>query len=49
VQPDHNLTLQGFVTATQADGRTVDLDIWLENEEAERLVIGTATVRFPPT
>src|SRR5208337_3108581 len=48
VQTDHTLTLQGFVTHTQAAERTVEIDVWLENEEAERLVIGTATVRFSP-
>ncbi|MFZ0887617.1 MAG: MaoC/PaaZ C-terminal domain-containing protein [Candidatus Binataceae bacterium] len=47
VQPDHTLTLQGFMTHTQAAERTVEIDVWLENEEAERLVIGTATVQFP--
>ena len=47
VQPDRTLTLQGFVTQTDAESRTVELDIWLENEDAERLVIGTATVKFP--
>lgn len=46
VLPDHSLTLQGFVTQTDADQRTAELDLWLENEEGERLVIGTATVRF---
>jgi acyl dehydratase len=47
VLPDHTLTLQGFVTHIHQDERSVELDVWLENEEAERLVIGTATVRFP--
>jgi len=47
VMPDHNVTLQGFVTQTDEANRTAELDIWLENEEAERLVIGTATVQFP--
>ena len=47
VLPDHTITLQGFVTQTSAADRTAELDIWMENEDAERLVIGTATVRFP--
>jgi acyl dehydratase len=47
VLPDHSFTLQGFVTQTDPQTRSVELDIWLENEEAERLVIGTATVQFP--
>jgi|SRR5579875_4059098 acyl dehydratase len=47
VLPDHTITLQGFVTQTDAAARTADVDIWLENEDSERLVIGTATVKFP--
>jgi acyl dehydratase len=47
VQPGHTFTLQGFITHTIPDERTVDVDIWLENEDAERLVTGTATVQFP--
>lgn len=49
VIPDHTITLQGFVTHATNDNRTVEVDVWLENEEAERLVIGTATVEFPPS
>jgi len=46
VQPDHTLTLQGFIThATEAE-RTAEIDVWIENEEAERLVTGTATLQF---
>ncbi|MGO9450204.1 MAG: MaoC family dehydratase N-terminal domain-containing protein [Candidatus Binataceae bacterium] len=46
VQPDHTLTLQGFIThATEAE-RTAEIDVWIENEDAERLVTGTATVQF---
>jgi acyl dehydratase len=47
VIPDHTITLQGFVTHKNAEDRTAEVDIWIENEEAERLVIGTATVQFP--
>jgi len=47
VIPDHTITLQGFVTNKNAEDRTAEVDIWIENEEAERLVIGTATVQFP--
>ncbi|HXN85369.1 MAG TPA: MaoC/PaaZ C-terminal domain-containing protein [Candidatus Binataceae bacterium] len=46
VQPDHTLTLQGFITNTYPDTRQCEIDIWIENEEAERLVTGTATVEF---
>jgi acyl dehydratase len=48
VQPDHTLALQGFVTHIHQEDSTAELDVWAENEDAERLVIGTATVRFPP-
>ena len=47
VLPDKTITLQGFVTHKNDADRTVEMDIWIENEDAERLVIGTATVRFP--
>ena len=47
VMPDHTITLQGFVTDKNEDEHTAEMDIWLENEDGERLVIGTATVHFP--
>ena len=47
VIPDHTISLHGFVTAKNDDERTAEMDVWIENEDAERLVIGTATVRFP--
>ena len=46
VLPDHTLTLQGFVTHTYPERRQCEIDVWIENEEAERLVTGTATVEF---
>jgi acyl dehydratase len=46
VQPDRTLSLQGFITNTYSETRQVEIDIWIENEEAERLVTGTATVEF---
>lgn len=46
VLPDHTITLQGFVTHKNDDEHTAEMDVWIENEEAERLVIGTATVKF---
>jgi len=49
VQPDQTLTLQGFVTNTKADDRSAEIDVWIETADADRLVIGTATVQFPPT
>jgi acyl dehydratase len=47
VIPDHTITLQGFVTHKNDEDLTVEMDVWIENEDAERLVIGTATVQFP--
>jgi acyl dehydratase len=47
VLPDHNIALHGFVTHKNDSDRTVEMDIWIESEDAERLVIGTATVQFP--
>jgi acyl dehydratase len=47
VMPDHTIMLQGFVTDKNETKQTVEMDIWLENEDGERLVIGTATVHFP--
>ena len=38
------LRLCGAVTERNDAARTVELDVWLENEEGERSVIGTATV-----
>jgi acyl dehydratase len=46
VQPDRRITLHGFITHSDAENRTADIDVWIENDEAERLVIGTATVQF---
>jgi len=44
---EHTLTLQGFVTHTNSEERTAETDLWIENEDGDRLVIGTATVHFP--
>ena len=42
--PGRTIRLCGTVTEKRADARTVELDVWLESDEGERLVIGTATV-----
>jgi len=47
VLPDHTISLHGFVTHTNPGDRTAEVDVWIESDEAERLVIGTATVKFP--
>jgi acyl dehydratase len=46
VLPDHTILLQGFITHRNDADRTAEMDVWIENEDAERLVIGTATVQF---
>jgi acyl dehydratase len=46
VLPDHTIVLQGFVTHRNDADLTAEMDVWIENEDAERLVIGTATVQF---
>jgi acyl dehydratase len=47
VLPDHTITLDGFVTEKNESDHNAEMDIWMENEDGERLVIGTATVHFP--
>ena len=44
VLPDRTIRLCAAVTQKDVASRSAELDVWLENEEAERLVIGTATV-----
>ena len=44
VLPDRTIRLCAAVTQKDDARRSVELDVWLESEEAERLVIGTATV-----
>lgn len=39
--------VQGTVTEKDDANRTVECDLWMENGEGDRLVIGTATVAFP--
>jgi len=44
VLPDRTIRLCGAVTQKDARTRSVELDVWLESAEGERLVLGTATV-----
>ncbi len=48
VLPERNLSLQGFVTQVDHGEHTAELDIWIENEDGDRMVTATATVKFPP-
>jgi len=44
VLPGRTIRLCGTVTQKDERSRTVELDLWLESDEGERLVVGTATV-----
>lgn len=44
VLPGRTVRLCGLVTQCVAAARTVEIDVWLETEDGERAVIGTATV-----
>ncbi|HJQ83803.1 MAG TPA: MaoC/PaaZ C-terminal domain-containing protein [Candidatus Binatia bacterium] len=44
VLPGRTIRLCGTVTEKNERGRTAELDVWLESDEGDRLVIGTATV-----
>lgn len=44
VLPDRTIHLCGAVTQKDDAARSVELDVWIESDEGERLVIGTATV-----
>jgi hypothetical protein len=46
VLPDRTIRLCGAVTQKDDDARIVELDVWLESDEGERLVIGTASVKL---
>jgi acyl dehydratase len=46
VEPERMLTLGGFVTHTDPAERRCEIDLWIENEDSERMVTGTATVEF---
>jgi acyl dehydratase len=44
VLPDRTIRMRGAVTQRDEAARTVELDVWLESDEGDRWVIGTATV-----
>ena len=44
--PGRTIYLCGTVTEKNDAARTVELDVWIENEDRERPVVGTATVRL---
>ena len=42
--PDRPIRICGVVTQRDGATRTVEVDVWIENDDGERAVIGTATV-----
>jgi hypothetical protein len=44
VLPDRTVCLRGAVTQKEGARRTVEVDVWLESDEGERGVVGTATL-----
>ncbi|HXJ34529.1 MAG TPA: MaoC/PaaZ C-terminal domain-containing protein [Candidatus Eisenbacteria bacterium] len=46
VLADRTIRLCGVVTERDESARTVEVDVWIESDEGERLVIGTATLQL---
>ena len=46
VLPDRTIRLCAVVTQKDEATSSVEVDVWMESDEGERLAIGTATVRF---
>ena len=44
--PGRNIRLCGAVTEKNDAGRTVEVDCWIETDEGDRVVIGTATLQL---
>jgi hypothetical protein len=42
--PDRTIRVCGVVTQCDDAARTVEVDVWIENDDGERSVIGTATL-----
>ena len=42
--PDRSVRICAVVTERDESARTVEVDVWIENEDGERAVIGTATI-----
>jgi acyl dehydratase len=47
VLPDRDIHLRGAVTQKDETDHTAECDIWIENDDGERWVIGTATLALP--
>ena len=46
VLPDRTIRLCAVVTQKHDEAQCVEIDVWMESDEGERLVIGTATVKL---
>jgi acyl dehydratase len=44
--PGRTIRLCGAVTQRDESARSVEVDVWIETDEGDRVVAGTATVRF---
>lgn len=44
--PGRTIRLCGAVTQRHDETRSVEVDVWIENDEGERVVAGTATLRL---
>lgn len=42
--PDRTIRICGVVTQRDESARSVEIDVWIESDEGERVVVGTATV-----
>ena len=47
VLPDRTIHLRGAVTQKIEADHTLECDLWMENDDGERWVIGTATITAP--
>ncbi|HJY83901.1 MAG TPA: MaoC/PaaZ C-terminal domain-containing protein [Candidatus Binatia bacterium] len=47
VLPDRDVHLRGAVTQKDETNHTAECDIWIENDDGERWVIGTTTIALP--
>lgn len=47
VLPDRVIRLRGAITQKNEADHTVECDLWMENDEGERWVVGTATISLP--
>ncbi len=42
--PDRTIRICGVITQRDETARTAEVDVWIENDDGERAVIGTATL-----